>query len=100
LIGVDGSVLTTIPENLVYLKVTWSAAPTLAEGVVTTRPDRYALTGARLGRPDTFALKGSGFEPLDVGAVARQRRWLFWALMGGMVVLGVVGVVLLYARPA
>lgn len=99
LLGLDGSVLTTIPVNLVYLKATWFTAPTLAEMVVKARPDRYILTSAQLGRPDSFCLIGSAVERLDMRAAERRREWLFWALVSVMVIVGLVAVVLFYARP-
>jgi hypothetical protein len=48
LMGSDGSVLATIPSELVLPRPSWSDNPTLAEAVVQVRPDRYALRGGRL----------------------------------------------------
>ncbi len=100
LLGMDGAVLTTIPFHLVYLKETWSTAPTLAQKVVEAQPDRYVLTGADSGTPDAFFLVGHGVEPLDVRAVERQRRILVWGLISILAVFGIVAAIVFYAQPS
>ena len=100
LIGIDGSVLATIPFDLVYLKETWTTAPTLARRVVEAQPERYILTGAASGTPDGFFLKESGVEPVDVRAVERRHRLLVWGLFGGLLIFGIISAILFYGRPS
>lgn len=74
LVGVEGTTLAYIPESLVHPRAGWRSSRTLAEEVVGTRPDRYALSGANwAGVPDAFALRGTPAGPPNVVAADRRR---------------------------
>jgi len=99
LVGRDGSVLARVPEYLIHLKPTWREAPTLAEAVVSTRPDLFVLTDSRwrLGGA-TFARPGPDIRAVDQATLRRQRRRVVWAVMVGGLLVGVIGSVVLFLR--
>jgi len=96
-----GQLLAEVPDEIVHPKVYWFSADTLAESVLQARPDRFALTHGRssLGRPASFDLReriGSGVDPL---AWKRRRDATLLPILGGLVLLGIIGAILLLARP-
>ena len=99
LVGRDGSVLVRVPDYLIHLKPTWREAPTLAEVVVSTRPDLFVLTASpwRLGG-DTFARPGPDARAVDGADFRRRRRRVVWAVMVGGLLVGVLGSAILFLR--
>lgn len=93
LVGTDGSELATIPEVLMYPRPSWSDAPTFAELVVHSRPDRFALRGARYEPGLTeFAIR----QPNDL--VGRPRQVLQKRVLALGIALAVVAFALLIAN--
>jgi hypothetical protein len=83
------------------LKETKWVVPTLAEAVVSARPDLFVLTATGWTLQTTsFGRIEPGIEPLDLEAVRRLRRRFVLAFMFGSLVIGFVAVVVLFLRPA
>jgi Bacterial PH domain len=96
----DGMPLATVPDELVHPKIHVRTAYTLAESVVRSRPDRYALApdNPSLGRPASFDLRervGDGGDPVEW---RRRRDYSLAVIFGGVIVLGIIGVIALLAR--
>jgi hypothetical protein len=73
LIGLDGTTLVVIPESLVYPIPFRGPIRTMAQVIVETRPDRYALSDADWrGLPDGFALRET-VRDFDVQEAERRR---------------------------
>jgi hypothetical protein len=96
----DGLPLATVPDELVHPKIHVRTAYTLAELVVRSRPDRYALApdSPSLGRPASFDLRERIGDGVDLGVWRRQRDSVLVLVLGGLVVLGIIGGILLLAR--
>lgn len=91
-----GEVLAIVPDELVHPKVYWRTAFTLAESVVRTRPDRYALTpGFGLGRPSSFDLRERVGEGIDGVAWHRRQNRFVAFLLAGLLLLGAIPMILL-----
>lgn len=79
LVGTAGTVLARVPEALVHPRSGWRRSQTLAEAVVTLRPDRYKLDHVTwAGIPDGFTL-ASATEQAATLATARRRRTAVFA---------------------
>ena len=75
-------------------------APTLADLVVATRPDRYAITGGDAwGRSDAFDLVDRVPAPIDLATLRHRRVVLLGAITVLLAVLAVVGTFLLLSKP-
>ena len=91
-----GDVLATVPDELVHPRVYWRTAFTLAESVVQTRPDRYALTpGFGVGRPSSFDLRERVGDGIDGAAWQRSRNRFVAALIAGLLLLGAISTILI-----
>ena len=90
LVGPDGSTVAAIPAGLAFPRPSWSDAPSLAEAVVDTRPDRFALRGGTFDPGVTeFALR----EPDD--PAGRPRVVMRYDLLVAGVVLFILAFFLL-----
>jgi hypothetical protein len=94
LLAPDGRVLATLPY---FLALPGNARPrgtrhTLAEGIVSRRPDRYALLRpvGLLTAFLTFGLVGEAPPSWEIDAAARRRRTLTWLVIGTVFVLSVL----------
>ena len=96
----DGLPLATVPDELVHPKIYVRTAYTLAESVVRSRPDRYALApdSLSLGRPASFDLRERIGDGVDLVVWRRQRDSVLVVVLGGLVLLGIIGGILLLAR--
>ena len=96
----DGALLAVIPAGLAFPKAGWRSAPTLADLVVATRPDRYAITGGDAwGRSDAFDLVDRVPAPIDLATLRHRRVVLLGAIMVLLAILAVVGTFLLLSKP-
>ncbi len=89
--AVDGSLLTIVPADLVYLPETWRSAPTFAEAVVRSGP---TCSSSRAPRG---AGRTSSVDPDRRSSPSTSPRWRGHTTAGSgasLAVLAVVGVVL------
>lgn len=96
----DGLPLATVPDELVHPKIHFRTAYTLADSVVRSRPDRYALApdSPSLGRPASFDLRERIGDGVDIVVWRRQRDYSLAVVFSGVLVLEIIGVIALLVR--
>jgi hypothetical protein len=94
LVGMDGSVIGELGEELVYPRGQgWTDSRSLAEQVVELRPDRYAVRGSggwTTAVPSEFALRTAS----DVVGVPSRRNPIVPVVFGLLAVITLVAVLL------